>query len=148
MTKRIQRNGAQNNVPFLYRFLTEGKVGYTHYIQSVEEELTRLLEARVSYVKDEDRISILNYGLTDNFFTDLSNNEERFLKEKKLEEDGIAKAVPGGDDDDFAEKQEAPKYEEEAAEKQEAPKYEEDAAEKQEAQKYEEEATEPGDYGE
>ena len=86
MTKRIQRNGAQNNVPFLYRFLTEGKVDYTHYIQSVEEELTRLLEARVSYVKDEDRISILNYGLTDNFFTDLSNNEERFLKEKKLEE--------------------------------------------------------------
>lgn len=86
MVKSNQRNGAQINVPFLYRFLTEGKVDKKNYIQSVEEELARLLEARVSYVKDEDRLSILNYGLTDNFFTDLSNNEERFLKEKKLEE--------------------------------------------------------------
>jgi predicted component of type VI protein secretion system len=86
MVKSNQRNGAQINVPFLYRFLTEGKVDKKNYIQSVEEELARLLEARVSYVKDEDRLSILNYGLSDNFFTDLSNNEERFLKEKKLEE--------------------------------------------------------------
>jgi predicted component of type VI protein secretion system len=86
MVKSNQRNGAQINVPFLYRFLTEGKVDKKNYIQSVEEELARLLEARVSYVKDEDRLSILNYGLTDNFFTDLSNNEERFLKEKMLEE--------------------------------------------------------------
>lgn len=86
MVKSTQRNGARNNVPFLYKFLAEGKVDYKHYIQSVEEELARLFEARVSYVKDEDKVSILNYGLPDNFFNDLSENEGRYLKEKKLEE--------------------------------------------------------------
>jgi hypothetical protein len=85
MSKGSQRNGSQSSVPFLYRFLADGEAGYINYLKSIEDELIKLLETRVAKQNSKLSMSILNYGVPDNFFSALGVNEERFEKEKWLE---------------------------------------------------------------